>query len=81
MASIFSFLPESMRWLHATGKHDRAIKVISKIARFNGRPVPDITFQEIKTEKHVGRVHDGDPRLLFNTKRVASLSFTIGFAW
>ncbi|CAG7723791.1 unnamed protein product [Allacma fusca] len=48
---VWGFLPESPRWLLSVGKVERAHKVLTKIARTNGRA----TF-ELKTE--LNRVHE-----------------------
>jgi len=44
----FRFVPESYRWLVSNGKIEKAHGVIAKIARINGKPVPDFSkFAEI----------------------------------
>jgi hypothetical protein len=41
-------VPESYRWLVSSGKIEKAHGVIAKIARINGKPVPDFSkFAEI----------------------------------
>lgn len=44
----FLFICESFRWLLATGRIDRAISTIKRIARFNRREFPEKTIESIK---------------------------------
>ncbi|XP_062570126.1 solute carrier family 22 member 4-like [Saccostrea cucullata] len=50
LLSIF-IIPESFRWLASRHKLDRAVSVIKKVARTNGRQVPDLTsLQDVVNE-------------------------------
>ena len=37
---VFSFVPESPRWLLVNNKQKEAMKIVRSIARGNGRPLP-----------------------------------------
>ena len=52
LLSLWFFIPESPRWLLATGKIEEAEKVIQKGAAINGRTLPEDTFKvvEVKNE-------------------------------
>ena len=38
---LWFLIPESPRWLIASGRHDQAVKVIEKMAKANGKTVPN----------------------------------------
>jgi len=38
---VVSILDESPRWLMSRGQHDRATRILRKIARVNKREMPD----------------------------------------
>lgn len=57
--SCFFILPESPRWLIATGNFKRAAKVMKTIARFNGKIVPD-NYEQVLREKMQVRPVRGD---------------------
>jgi hypothetical protein len=46
------FVPESYRWLLTNGKIKEAHAVISKIAKWNGKPEPNITELTTVVELH-----------------------------
>lgn len=48
--SCFFILPESPRWLIATGNFKRAAKVMKTIAKFNGKIVPD-NYEQVLRDK------------------------------
>lgn len=48
--SCFCILPESPRWLIATGNFKRAAKVMKTIAKFNGKTVPD-NYEQVLRDK------------------------------
>ena len=38
---VFSFIPESARWLLTKGRHEEANEVLKKLARWNKRDLPE----------------------------------------
>ncbi|KAM9364999.1 solute carrier family 22 member 7-like [Pholidichthys leucotaenia] len=77
------FIPESARWLLASGKVDEAQMYLDKCARKNNRPmvpraqlkaVADILVQESQAQKH-GFTD------LFRTPNMRKLSVLTGFVW
>lgn len=46
--AYFWLVPESTRWLLATGRTDRAIETLKRIARFNRRELSEKTIEAIK---------------------------------
>lgn len=49
---VFSFLPESMRWLTVKGKVEEAAKVVEQIARINKKEYDqDKCFKKIQVRK------------------------------
>ena len=38
---FFPFIPESIRWLQTHGKKDIAMKIMKRVAKFNGRAIPE----------------------------------------
>lgn len=44
----FWLMPESIRWLLATGRIDQAIQTLKKIAKFNGHELSEKTINAIK---------------------------------
>lgn len=57
--SYFWILPESFRWQLATGRLDRAIDTLKRIAKCNGRELSERSIEMIKTQyssiSHNGR--------------------------
>lgn len=51
--SCFFILPESPRWLIATGNYKRAAKVMQTIAKFNGKSIPDDYEQVLRDKMQV----------------------------
>eukprot|EP00095_Tigriopus_kingsejongensis_P000969 maker-scaffold83_size396513-snap-gene-2.32 protein:Tk00969 transcript:maker-scaffold83_size396513-snap-gene-2.32-mRNA-1 annotation:"PREDICTED: uncharacterized protein LOC103466540" len=41
LLGLWFLVPESPRWLLATGEHDAAVKIIREAARVNGREIPE----------------------------------------
>ena len=47
LITVFSrLLPESFRWYYAHDRIDDAEKIITKVAKVNRRPVPDMTYMK-----------------------------------
>lgn len=48
--SYFWILPESFRWQLVTGRIDRAIDTLKRIAKCNGRELSDRSIEMVKTQ-------------------------------
>ncbi|KAL9979763.1 hypothetical protein ACROYT_G017473 [Oculina patagonica] len=63
----FFFIPESVRWLLKKGRLTEARKILSNVARLNGKEMPDEKF-DLTSEEQNERL--GDFRDLFKTPRM-----------
>ncbi|XP_065064675.1 solute carrier family 22 member 15-like [Rhopilema esculentum] len=75
---FFKFIPESTRWLHVNGRTDEAVAIFRKIAKFNGKELPDITLKPVPMDCSPGLTHYLH---LFKPKKVAIRSLIQGCAW
>lgn len=48
--SYFWLVPESIRWLLVTGQTDRAVKILKRAARINGKQISQKTIEMIHTQ-------------------------------
>ncbi len=64
---IHSFIPESVRWLLKKGRLTEARKILSNVARLNGKEMPDEKF-DLTSDEQNERL--GDFRDLFKTRRM-----------
>ena len=76
-----SFVPESMRWLRLQGRHADVIKILKKVAKVNGKYLPDgvelKSWQKTDSkENKKGSVLD-----LFRPRRMLLFSTAQGFGW
>lgn len=74
------FLPESPRWLVATGRKDKAVKTLEKALRINrveGKNIADIL------EKYTTNGRKVTPRFLtvFKTPILRNRTFFLGLQW
>ena len=60
LLGLWFLIPESPRWLIASGRHERAVKVIQKMAAANGKTVP----QELLNPPPPPVAADGDKMLM-----------------
>lgn len=74
-----SFTPESLRWLLVKGKMVEAEKLYRKIARINGKELPEEGL-EIDTGNDV-KQRLGDFRDLFKTKSLTKTTLISCFCW
>ena len=72
------FIPESIRWLHLNGKTDEVMMILKKIARINGKELPDFKLDEVKQDASAGLQHY---KHLFKPKKIAVRSLIQGYAW
>jgi len=75
---FFKFIPESIRWLHLNGKTDEVMMILKKIARINGKELPDFKLDEVKQDASAGLQHY---KHLFKPKKIAVRSLIQGYAW
>lgn len=87
--SCFFVLPESPRWLVATGKFSRAARVMKTIARINKQPIPD-NYEDILRyhfqPKRIGDQTKNDSYTygiidLFRTANMRAKTLIITFIW
>ena len=69
-----------MRWLRLQGRHGDVIKILKRVARINGKTLPDgielKPLQKSDVEKSKGSVLD-----LFRPLRMLIFSSVQGFGW
>lgn len=65
--SFFFVIPESPRWLIATGNYKQAAKVMKTIAKFNGKIIPD-NYEDVLRSKMSREVIKPIESLLSNTE-------------
>ncbi|KAJ7355088.1 hypothetical protein OS493_027877 [Desmophyllum pertusum] len=73
------FTPESLRWLFVKGKMDEAEKLYRKIARVNGKELPEEALK-IDTGNDA-KTRLGDFRDLFKTKSLTKTTLISCFCW
>ena len=74
---VFSYIPESLRWLHVTGRLKEAHTVIHNCARINGKVLKEpITLLPPKTKEQ-----QINPFLLFRNFRETLKTLNLGLAW
>ena len=76
---FFPFLTESVRWLQASGQNEKALETLRKVARFNGKTIPD----NLTLQKTDDCVKNTKPSLttLFKTRKSTAQILTLCFAW
>ncbi|XP_050537515.1 solute carrier family 22 member 21-like isoform X2 [Daktulosphaira vitifoliae] len=76
--SYFWLTEESMRWLDTQGKKDQVVKILKKIAKFNNKPLPDLTDLQLESTNYKNDVDSKSsilkdiirsPTILFRTVR------------
>ena len=75
--SLFLFIPESPRWFLAKKKIDKAVDVLKRIARCNGKPLEHIHLKEphTTTRKHYTYMD------LFSHWKVLLITLSLGFVY
>ncbi|XP_025830476.1 carcinine transporter isoform X2 [Agrilus planipennis] len=85
--TLYKLLPESPRWLLAQGRYRDAEKILSKIARINGRklPVNYIKYLKVKIEKEKAKEKEHKKiygvRHLFQTPNLRIKTLIVTFIW
>ena len=76
--SIYSFIPESPRWLLSNGKKKEARKILTKLAERNGKKLSDEVLDLLETDKDAST---GKIWQLFSTKTLTARTAVICFNW
>ena len=76
--TINSIVPESPRWLLSNGKRDEAMKIITQLAKTNGKPVDDGRLKALDSDNAHGT---GRIWQLFSTKTMAFRTTVICINW
>ena len=76
---FFPFLTESMRWLQMNGKRDRAMEVLRRAAKFNGRKIPE--GLELKNIDQSVKNKSPSITTLFKSRKSTAQILTLCFAW
>ncbi|GFG38605.1 hypothetical protein Cfor_09215 [Coptotermes formosanus] len=86
--SVHRVLPESPRWLLAHGRFEEAEKILKKMARVNGKPLPANYMVQLKRKYQVERyVRQKEKRRhygvldLFRTPNIRRKTLIITFIW
>ena len=60
LTSVHRIMDESPRWLMMEGRHEEAIKILKKMAKMNGRSLPEDRYLKVLTDKideEVSQIH------------------------
>ncbi|KXJ16456.1 Solute carrier family 22 member 13 [Exaiptasia diaphana] len=74
--ALLGFLPESFRWFIVKGKNSKAFESFQKIAKFNGKKMPENEIEFVEESQRVGDLRD-----LFRSLHMAKITIAISFAW
>ena len=77
--AFFPFMPESVRWLHSQGNNEKAMTLLKKAARFNGRSIPE-GIELAKADKD-SKKKKQSIFTLFRTKESTFKVLTLCFGW
>ena len=72
---FYSFTPESVRWLLKKGRVSEAREILKKVARINGKEMPEEELDLPKEERL------GDFRDLFSSLKMMHKTLGSWFAW
>ena len=78
----FRFMPESFRWLVSHRRFDSARQVIEKMARINGKPVPDLSHvEEVAMNDETTNRHTYSLLDLFRTNYIRKHTLLMSVIW
>ncbi|XP_065062349.1 organic cation transporter-like protein isoform X1 [Rhopilema esculentum] len=75
---FFLAIPESARWLHVNGRNDEALAIFRKIAKCNGKELPEVQLKKIEEDCSTGIKHY---LYLFKPAKIATRSLIQGYTW
>ena len=78
---FYFFIPESARWLHLKNRHEEAMIILRRIAKWNNRTLPDnIT---LASNHSTITVHSGNSNIfhLFSSPKLATRTCVLMFVW
>ncbi|XP_065060634.1 organic cation transporter-like protein [Rhopilema esculentum] len=75
---FFLAIPESARWLHVNGRNDEALAIFRKIAKCNGKELPEVQLKKIEDNCSSGIKHYLH---LFKPAKIAVRSLLQGYTW
>ena len=74
---FYYFVPESLRYLNTHGRSEDAMWELKRIARFNGKKIPD----NVEILQEPEETESMDPRLLFKSRRAVFLTLIQSIDW
>lgn len=79
-------MPESCRWLLSMGEGEKTVKIMKKIARMNGKKVPDAIYDSVLSlaeKQKLERANTTPPSYLdlFRTKEMRIITILITILW
>ncbi|GFS07912.1 solute carrier family 22 member 21 [Elysia marginata] len=81
----YFYIPESARWLATRGRLDESYAALEKMARLNGKPLPQTAMDTIKEiaqdEKTSRKGKDYSYIDIFRTRATAQLTLIVAFKW
>lgn len=82
LLGLWWLVPESPRWLIGSGQLDKAKEVIRRVAKGNGRDVPEHLLKNASIEETSGEPEKKVSVLdLFRTRRMAARTINMCFQW
>ena len=75
---FYKFVPESIQWLKLHGNTDDVMHIISRIAEWNKKELPDNIV--ISSSEEISN-HKSTPIDIFRTRKLAIQSFIQGYLW
>ncbi|KAF7641277.1 hypothetical protein LDENG_00286460 [Lucifuga dentata] len=78
LGTYYCILPESVRWLMTQGRKEEVQKEVQKVARINGRRVPEDLLDNLEME---GKSRRGNMLDIFRKSYLRKRTLIMGFNW
>ncbi|KAF7669411.1 hypothetical protein LDENG_00203390 [Lucifuga dentata] len=78
LGTYYCILPESVHWLMTQGRKEEVQKEVQKVARINGRRVPEDLLDKLEME---GTSMRGNMLDIFRTSYLRKRTLIMGFNW